>query len=115
MNSSKQQKQVMLVLMASKRRYKITDVIRQVESRIYRSQCADSINHCPRKKTPNKKLVSFTRTLKRLEEEKFVENEPWPYWFITNKGVEKARLIKREIEALRDEAREFEFFINDLI
>lgn len=112
MNSSKQQKQVLLVLMAARPKglkFRITDIIRQINRRLYNSQRVDSAIQYPRRKTPNKKLVSFTRTLKRLREEGYVKSD-WPYWFITDKGYEKGLEIKRQIEEIREEVEEFELF-----
>jgi len=110
MNSSKQQKQVLLVLMAARPKglkFRISDIIRQVTRRLYNSRGVDSAIQYPGRKTPDKKLVSFTRTLKRLREEGYVESD-WPYWFITDKGYEKGLEIKRQIKKLREEVEEFE-------
>jgi len=112
MNSSRQQKQVLLVLMAARPKglkFRITDIIRQVNRRLYNSRGADSATQYPERKTPNKKLVSFTRTLKRLREEGYAESK-WPYWFITDKGYEKGLKIKGQIKELREEVEEFELF-----
>ena len=89
-------------------RLKLTQIIFRVDTIIYNAHSEHSDRY-PHRRAPDKEYVSFTRTLKRLCEEGYVQKEG-RYYILTNEGVGKVAAIKEEIRKLREELNELELF-----
>ena|SRR5664279_2201736 len=95
-------------------RLKLTQIIYRVDTILYNSHQEPSSRY-PRRRTLDKEYVSFTRTLRRLCEDGYVENDGrfGPTYMLTEKGLEKVKEIKDEIRMLRKELDELEFFVDN--
>jgi hypothetical protein len=93
---------------------KLTQIIYRVDTIVYNASAGLSDRY-PRRRTQDKELVSFGRTLRRLCEDGCVQNDGrfGPHYTLTNKGARKVDEIKEEIKKRRKELDQLEFFVKN--